>query len=519
MSEGRKEPTRDALIRIAHEAEIELWIGESESGEAEYATILDDDIQKHFPIMSQKFRKWLIQQYYKETQRGPNNQALQEALSTLTAEAMHGGVQFKVWVRVAKHFDTIYIDMADNFGRAININAGGYSIITNPPVKFIRREGMLPLPEPERGGQLIGLLSKFLNFSSTDDLALIAGWLVVTMQPRGPYPLLVLQGEQGTAKSTAAKFLRSIIDPHKAPIRTPSRDDRDLILAAVNGWMMMLDNVSGLPNWLSDALARIATGIGFSTRKLYSDSEETVIAISRPICINGIDDCITRGDLLDRSIIMNLEPIPGQKRMLEKKYWNKFRIYHAAILGSLCDALSTSIDNEKVIEHSDLPRMADATKIAANAAPSWGMDPRLWVALMHQNRQGAVEANLDGSVLAVSIKALLSKVPTWEGTATNLLLTLNDTEIDRDRPAKIWPQDPRTLSMHLNRLAPMLRQSGIAVDINKSNGVRKISLEMQHNSSTTASLDTMRDCADAKIRRNSESRSRYGLKEGGGIRW
>ncbi|HKF95677.1 MAG TPA: hypothetical protein VKB96_14000 [Gammaproteobacteria bacterium] len=147
------------------------------------------------------------------------------------------------------------------------------------------------------------------------------GRLVVAMRPTGPYPVLILQGEQGTAKSTAAKVLRLLIDPSAAPLRTAPRDERDLMIAARNGWIIALDNLSGLSSWLSDALCRIATGGGVSTRELYSDTDEVLIDVQRPIILNGIDDIATRQDLIDRSIIINLEPIPENKRKPEAEFW------------------------------------------------------------------------------------------------------------------------------------------------------------------------------------------------------
>ena len=141
------------------------------------------------------------------------------------------------------------------------------------------------------------------------------------MRPTGPYPVLILQGEQGTAKSTAAKVLRLLIDPSAAPLRTAPLDERDLMIAARNGWIIALDNLSGLSSWLSDALCRIATGGGVSTRELYSDTDEVLIDVQRPIILNGIDDIATRQDLIDRSIIINLEPIPENKRKPEAEFW------------------------------------------------------------------------------------------------------------------------------------------------------------------------------------------------------
>ncbi len=126
--------------------------------------------------------------------------------------------------------------------------------------------------------------------------------------------MLVLHGEQGSAKSTLVRILRALIDPNTAALRAAPRDERDLVIAARNSWCLALDNLSHLPDWLSDALCRLATGSGFATRELYTDAEETIFAAQRPIVLNGIEELATRGDLLDRALLLYLPAIPEAQR-------------------------------------------------------------------------------------------------------------------------------------------------------------------------------------------------------------
>lgn len=142
---------------------------------------------------------------------------------------------------------------------------------------------------------------------------LIAAWLLSALGPPGPYPALVLVGEQGTAKSMAARLLRSLVDPNSAPLRSLPREERDLFVAANNGWTICFDNVSKMPDWLSDALCRLATGGGFAVRELYSDSNEVLFNAQRPVILNGIDDVAGRPDLLDRAMVLALQPIPEEE--------------------------------------------------------------------------------------------------------------------------------------------------------------------------------------------------------------
>jgi hypothetical protein len=128
---------------------------------------------------------------------------------------------------------------------------------------------MLPLPYPREGGSITSLRG-FVNVANDDDWALLLAWLVAAFRPHGPYPVLVLHGEQGSAKSTVARVLRALVDPGTASLRSEPRDARDLIISATNGWCVALDNLSHLPVWLSDAICSLATGGGFGTRELFT---------------------------------------------------------------------------------------------------------------------------------------------------------------------------------------------------------------------------------------------------------
>ena len=113
--------------------------------------------------------------------------------------------------------------------------------------------------------------------------------------------MLGLQGEQGSAKTTTARGFRELVDPSTVPVRAAPKDERDLMIAATNGWVINLDNLSRLPAWLSDAICRLATGGGFATRELYTDADEVLFNATRPVIVNGIEELATRSDLLDRA--------------------------------------------------------------------------------------------------------------------------------------------------------------------------------------------------------------------------
>lgn len=215
------------------------------------------DHQEMYPLKSKSFRRWLTRQYYVNHEKPPSEQALQDALSVLEGKALFDGPEMPVFVRIGEHDGAIYLDLCNKAWQAVKITPAGWNIVNHSPVAFRRTKGLRPLPIPVKGG-CITELRPFVNVADENNWRLLVAWLIAAFRPRGPYPLLGLHGEQGCAKSTTARTIRSLIDPSTAPLRSEPREPRDLMIAATNSWVVAFDNLSSVPVWLSDALCRLA---------------------------------------------------------------------------------------------------------------------------------------------------------------------------------------------------------------------------------------------------------------------
>src|SRR5258705_5739560 len=242
-----------------------------------FADIVVDSHRETWPIRSKRFRGWLRRRYYQATGDAASAAEIRSALDLLEARAQFDGPERGVHIRIAEHASHIYLDLADEQLRAVDIGPDGWRVIGCPPVRFRRPAGMLPLPVPQQGGS-IESLNSFLNLASRDDFVLIVAWLLAALGPNGPYPVLAISGEQGSAKTVLSKLLKALIDPNAAPVRSLTREERELIIAANNGYLLAFDNLSGLPAWLSDALCRLASGGSFAVRQLANGDEEVLLA-------------------------------------------------------------------------------------------------------------------------------------------------------------------------------------------------------------------------------------------------
>src|SRR5262249_39940134 len=123
--------------------------------------------------------------------------------------------------------DGIYIDLADEKGRAVRVTAEGWKVLDVPPILFRRYSHQAALPEPIAGGNLNDL-DRFLNIKSDRDRVLVKAWLVTGVLENIPRPGLSLYGAQGSAKTTTARLLRSLLDPSQVENLSFPRDPKEM---------------------------------------------------------------------------------------------------------------------------------------------------------------------------------------------------------------------------------------------------------------------------------------------------
>jgi hypothetical protein len=404
--------------------------------------------------------------YCRQHTRAPSSWAITDALNTIRAMAVYDGPERPVFVRIAEHEGDVYIDLGNESWDAVRVSRDGWTVVANPPVRFVRKAGFAPLPHPQAGGS-IDELRPFLNVATKGDFMLVAAWTAFSLSPWGPYPVLVLQGEQGSAKSTTVRVLRALVDPAIEPLRALPKSERDLAIAAGNTWVLAFDNLSGIRDWLSDALCRLATGGGFATRQLYTDDEEIIFSAKRPIILNGIDDIATRGDLQERSLLVSLPAIPEEDRREENTFWAEFEAVRSRIFGALLSGVSAALRNADAVRLDRMPRMADFAVRATAMESYFGWESGSFVEVYATNRQEASEALLGNEPLVDAIEALLNMSRSdggekiWSGTATELLKELGHCVDDDIKRSRAWPGGPQLLSRKMRRLAPALRAANI----------------------------------------------------------
>jgi hypothetical protein len=413
-----------------------------------------------YPLRSKDFKERLSHHYFKLTDKGCNTNAVSDAINTLEAIAKHTGELHPVYIRTFNDAKHVMIDICDQERHVITVDASGWRVDKGSGVKFVCKRGMTSLPIPSGKGD-INLLGKYLNINS-DDLPLIIGWLFCAIGGVKPYPILILQGEQGSGKSTTSRVIRALVDPSSVPLRSPPREPKDLLVSAGNTHVVTLDNLSGLSPEISDCLCRLSTGGGHDVRQLYSDTDQILIDIQKPIIINGIDDIATRPDLAERSLIINLPEIKPDNRRSENEFWRDFDKDKAAIFSGLLDCLVSGLANRDSVVLKEKPRMADVA-IWVTACEN-GYQPQYTFIDAHtKNQREAIELGIEASPVGTAIMTLMVDRGEWTGTPTELLIELERVAGVNQVKSRAWPQSAKGLKNSIKRLLPNFRKLGITI--------------------------------------------------------
>lgn len=421
-------------------------------------------------LRESRFETWLSREAHRTLGTVPSQDAIAAAINTLEGMARFDGSEERVWTRVAEHEGDLYLDLANSAQQVIRISPSGWDLVDHAPVLFCRWRAMRALPMPERGGAISDVFP-FLNAHTDAGRALLLAWVVAAFRPTGPYPILILHGEHGSAKTTTARVLRALVDPNRAPMRAMPGKEHDLLIAATHAHVVALDNLSGLKSWASDALCRLSTG-GFSVRGLYTDTDEVIFEGLRPAILTGIDDLATRADLLDRALMIDLPAIPEDQRRLERELWERFAVASPRLLGALLDVIATGLQHLPTTQLDTLPRMADFAQWAIATEHGMPWPPGTFARAYAGNRGEANTLALDAMSITAPLLALLEHQSGWTGTPTALLDELTRRADAATVSAPGWPKRANSLSKDINRIAPNLRTIGFDVRQERRNNAR-----------------------------------------------
>lgn len=419
------------------------------------------------PLDSRKFKAWISHQLYEAEGKAPSEEALKAANNVLKAQTFAKD-KIELFNRVAKKDGAFWFDLGN--GKAARTTACGWEVVA-AQIMFRRYGHQLPQVEPQKNGDAARIF-EFLNIRE-DQRLLFLTYLTTIFVPDMNHPILSVYGAQGSGKTFMLKILKELCDPSSIEVLIGTTDRRELVQMTVHNHVVPFDNMGSLPGWLSDFMSQAVTGAGHLKRALYTDDDDIIYKVKRVFLVNGINQLISKPDLMDRALVVELQRITSTKCRGETELWQAFMEAKPGILGGIFDILSKAMALRPTIKLQHHPRMADFASwgnAIAEAIRGAGDEFLRDYAI---NRGIQNEEIVQNNSLALAVIRKMDQDPIWETTIGDAFRELKNmiypdegtrrTPIPRDDTS--FPKTPRSLRRHLARIKSTLEDNGIVFKI------------------------------------------------------
>lgn len=409
-------------------------------------------------IGSESFKDWLSAGFFREAQKVTRRPAMTEAESVLVGTGREQGEETEIHVRIAHREGAYFLDLAEEGnGRVVRLDPGAWTLTDAPPVHFLRPRSMRSIAPPVQGGSLDPLW-EIANIPEDFRVPVIA-WLCECLRPETPFPILEITGEEGSAKSTTQRALRTLIDPNASLVDAPPKSEEDLLLSAADALVCSIENVSHLTASMQDAFCRLTTGAGMKRRKLYSDAEVVTLSFKRPVVLNGIAEVVTASDMVNRCMTVDLPRLTGGHKE-ESILWADFESRLDVIRGALLDVFAKAL---RLLPMVQLPkteddRMKSFMRLGVAVAEAMGKEGEAFLGPYLRSRQEAGTRILEGNPVGAAVLAWIDRNP--QGGTFTPKEWMDKFHVDASRDSA-WPKSPKGLAIAFKRLAPALRRQDV----------------------------------------------------------
>jgi hypothetical protein len=475
QSEKKENQNKIRLYRTAqqiHENE-DMFVDQYH---APYAFVKIKDHMELLDLYTLRFEHWVYRKLIRYNEYGrpilPSPVDVTTVLNYLKSYAEFDVAEKILYLRIAAGSDdtSIYYDLTNPQWQTIKITSQGWLVEKAPTMMFRRYNNQIAqvYPSIEYAENIFDKFINLINVNDNDGKLLLKCYIIALLIPDIPKAILMLHVQPNSAKTTLLELIKMLIDPCSTRTLTFRRKDDELAQLFSHNYLPYFDNLSYIPDWMSDAFCRAVTGDSFTKRKLYSNNDDVFYSYMRCIGFSGVNLAATKSDLLDRGLIVELERISSDNQRQIRKIWSEFEEMKPQLLGYIFDILSKVLDKRQTsnIEVKGLPRLADWAEVCELVSRCIGYKDNQFIEAFRRNVKLQNEAAIEDSAIAQTIISFMEDKQKWEGTPTQLLAQLEliaPTLSINTKDHKIWPSKPNVLTRRIKYVISNLKEFSINI--------------------------------------------------------
>lgn len=424
---------------------------------------------KTYILHSKEFEVAFARFWFKRYSEVLKSYQLKNLISLFEMIGFDEKLEYQVVKRVYNEDDNLIIyDLDQDKEVCVCIENGECSVESTPQNLFIRdanfKNQVMPdfnrIYEPK---ELLGYVRKHFFLDSEKAVKLLSMYLVACFTGMSiNMPILWLEGEKGSSKSTTLRKLEMIVDPKQSGICTMPKSKDGLVLRLRNSYYTTFDNVSYISQSVSDALAAAVTKASSSDRELFESVTERISNTHSIIAINGIGKIIRASDLLDRTLLIKLSRIPSDQLKTERQMWEDFDRDLPRILGCLFTVLAQTLNYDIEFETQERVRMVDFHEFLIKVGYVLEISEEEVNELLFENKRELSIDAVHSNCAAICLIEMMKNHKSYEVTPTQCLHDLR-------KIAKEIGVDPYLLPKDATRLRTAIEK--VKDELNKIYGI------------------------------------------------
>lgn len=288
-------------------------------------------------------------------------------------------------------------------------------------------------------------------------------------------PALYFVGGAGSGKTTAARFVKLLVDPEYDAVQTLPASLKDLTVILNTRDAMLFDNLGGMTSEASNTLCIAVTGGTMVARKLYTDAEAAPVRVRANMIFTSIMTQAKHQDLLDRCLFIQT----SRPEVFRGWFETTFAEYAPMMRCYIAHAASVSLAAGYTHCEAGDFRFPDWLCRAAAILPTLGYSVDELMGALLENA-AALEDEVGMESQFVNLVTLLvqkSEGGVWSGTASELYTKLTAAIPYDDRQnMQNFPRCAEQVGRYLRSYNAMLMKVGVTCARKKSGSVRTIVL-------------------------------------------